>query len=70
MEPILTPDIELAAERADEGQLIHAWRAEQLRRLGFPQALAEMFAEQIDWHEVAELTARGCPPELALEIVR
>jgi hypothetical protein len=50
MEPILTSDVELAAERADEGQLIHAWRAEQLRRLGFPQALAETFAEQCGEH--------------------
>jgi hypothetical protein len=70
MEPILISEGDLAAERADEGQLVHAWRAEQLRRLGFPQALADMFAAHIDWHEVAELTARGCPPELALEIVR
>lgn len=70
MEPLLTSEADFAVERADEKQLVHAWRAEQLHRLGFPQALADMFAAHIDWREVAELTARGCPPELALEIVR
>ena len=32
--------------------------------------LAETFAGLIDWHEIAALVARGCPPNLALEIVR
>jgi hypothetical protein len=48
----------------------HDWRVEQLRRLGFPAGLAERFALLVDWHEIAELVARGCPPNLALEIVR
>jgi hypothetical protein len=47
-----------------------AWRAEQLCLLGFPRTLAELFADRVDWHDVAALVARGCPPELALEIVR
>jgi hypothetical protein len=70
MEPILIADAELVESTSDEGMLIHAWRTEQLRRLGLPRILAETFAELVDWHELAALIARGCTPELALEIVR
>ncbi len=70
MEPILISDAELVEDTTDEGLLVHAWRAEQLRRLGFPRILAETFAGLVDWHEIAALIARGCPPELALEIAR
>jgi hypothetical protein len=70
MEPILISDEELVEDTADEGLLIHAWRAEQLQRLGLSRLLAETFAELVDWHEVAALVVRGCPPELALEIAR
>ena len=44
--------------------------AEQLGRLGVSHVLAAMFAGFVDWHQVAALVARGCPPELALEIAR
>jgi hypothetical protein len=70
MEPILISDAELVAETSDEELLIHAWRVEQLQRLGLPHILAETFAELVDWHEIAELVSRGCTPELALEIAR
>jgi hypothetical protein len=70
MERILTSDAELREHATDEGVRIHAWRAEQLRRLGLPRILAEAFAETIDWHEVADLMSRGCPLGLALEIAR
>jgi hypothetical protein len=71
MKPFLISDAGLVVENtADEELLIHAWRAEQLRQLGFPRTLAETFAGLVDWHEVAALVARGCPPSLALEIVR
>lgn len=52
-----------------EERLVHAWRAEQLRRLGIPFVLAESFADRIDWHTVADLIDRGCPLHLALDIV-
>jgi hypothetical protein len=29
-----------------------------------------MYADHIDWHQVARLVRRGCPPRLALRIVR
>src|SRR2546430_13103371 len=43
----------------DEELLIHAWRAEQLRHLGFPRTLAETFAGLVDWHEIAALGERA-----------
>jgi hypothetical protein len=70
MEPILISDAELVEETSDEELLIHAWRVEQLQRLGLPHILAETYAQLVDWHEIAGLVAGGCPLELALEIAR
>ena len=70
MERILSSDAELVEDTTDEDLLIQAWRTEQLRSLGLPHALAKTFAGLVDWHEVAALVAHGCPPDLALEIVR
>ena len=70
MEPILFSDTELVEDATDEELLIQAWRAEQLRRLGLSRALAQTFAGLVDWHEIHALVARGCSPELALEIAR
>jgi hypothetical protein len=69
MEPMLMPEVEFE-ELTDEEILVNEWRTRQLRRLGLPSVLAEAFADRVDWHEVADLVARGCPPELALEIAR
>lgn len=65
-------DVETAAafERTDEEQLVHEWRVEQLEILGLSNVIAEAFASQVDWHQVAGLVKRGCPAELALEILR
>jgi hypothetical protein len=52
-----------------DGLLVHNWRALQLKRLGIPEPLAEAAADQVDWHQVASLVRRGCPPRLALRIV-
>lgn len=68
MEPILMPADDLDDD-SNEWLLVHAWRAEQLWRLGLPRVLAEAFADRIDWHALAELVGRGCPPVLALEII-
>jgi len=70
MEPLLFIDDELVGSARNEERSIQSWRAEQLRRLGLSRILAEMFAGLVDWHEIAALVARGCPPELALEIAR
>ena len=69
MEPTLTFTDDLDSE-PDEELLIHAWRTEQLGRLGLSRILAETFADLVDWHALAKLVERGCSPELALEIVR
>lgn len=69
METILIPEEELD-QRTNETRRVRAWREEQLRRLGLPSLVAEAFADLVDWHALAALVDRGCPPELALEIVR
>lgn len=48
---------------------VHRWRVFQLVRLGIPRPLAEAYAERVDWHQIAGLVQRGCPPRLALRIV-
>ena len=68
MEPILhTTDVEPFAK--EEPRLL-AWRREQLRSLGVSHRNAYAYAEMVDWHDVALLVQRGCPPDTALEIVR
>jgi predicted component of type VI protein secretion system len=50
--------------------LVHEWRVRQLTRLGIPSSLAQAAADHVDWHQIAELVRRACPPQLALQIVR
>jgi hypothetical protein len=54
----------------DEEQLVIEWQLEQLEKLGVSKIKAALFAGFVDWHEIAALVARGCSPELAVEIVR
>jgi predicted component of type VI protein secretion system len=49
---------------------VHEWRATQLRRLGIPDTLANIYADHVDWHQIARLVQHGCPPRLALRILR
>ena len=49
--------------------LVHNWRVDRLTRFGVPRSLAEIYADRLDWHQVARLVQRGCPPRLALRIV-
>jgi hypothetical protein len=53
----------------DEYSLVHEWRVGQLTRLGIPEPLADALASRVDWHQIAALVQRGCPPWLALRIV-
>jgi hypothetical protein len=64
-EPI---DIEMNKE--SEEVRIYAWRVEQLAKLGLSTVIANAVAAFVDWHDVARLVEKGCPPELALEIAR
>ena len=62
--------VEELDQKAHENRRVHVWRIEQLRRLGLDSSVAEAFADLVDWHALAALIDHGCPPELALEIVR
>jgi hypothetical protein len=53
-----------------ETLVVREWRAEQLRRLGLPSIVADVFADSVDWHALSALIERGCPLGLALEIAR
>jgi len=74
MEPISTEplsDLDFEVEkRGDDKLLVWEWRVEQLRRLGVSRRLADTFADCVDWHELAKLVALGCPPDVAVQIVR
>jgi hypothetical protein len=69
-EPDLTAAVETSRRRRDEDTRVYAWQIEQLERLGIPRMLAYLFARRVDWHQVAALVECGCPPHLALDIVR
>ena len=69
METTLLPEIDFIG-RVEEGVRVYEWRAHQLWRLGVPRMLAEMFADMVDWHDVAALVRYDCPPLLAMEIAR
>ena len=62
--------IDLGIERESEAVRVYAWRVEQLGKLGLSTMIADAVANVVDWHEVARLVQKGCPPELALEIAR
>jgi hypothetical protein len=62
--------MEEAIERQSEEVRVHAWRVEHLGNLELSTFIAEAAADFVDWHEVAPLVDKGCPPELALEIAR
>jgi hypothetical protein len=72
----LTPelDVDLVAdtgtEQRDEEAVVYEWRAERLVQLGISAIVAQAVASYVDWHELERLIDRGCPPELALEILR
>jgi hypothetical protein len=64
--PLTTPD----HEAIDHHDPVHEWRVWQLTRLGISWSLAQAVADHVDWHQVARLVQHGCPPQLALDIVR
>jgi hypothetical protein len=57
--------------RLSEQELVELWRSEELERAGYPaQAAAELAARNdVDLHHAAELLAKGCSVELALQIL-
>jgi hypothetical protein len=57
-------------ESIEKQDPVHRWRVAQLVSLGVPKPVAEAAAGHLDWHQMAALVARGCPPGLALRILR
>src|SRR5260370_509720 len=45
--------------------LVHNQRASQLTRLGIPGTLGEIYADYVDWPQIARPVRRRCPPGLA-----
>jgi hypothetical protein len=64
MEPVVTGHERIS----HDDLLVHNWRVSQLARLGVPGPLAEVYADHLDWHQVARLVQRGCPARLAIRI--
>jgi len=64
-----TADVRLHDET--EIERIEHWRAEALERAGFDLRSASALAmrHDVDLHDAIELLDRGCPPELALQIL-
>ena len=67
MNPIWTAE-EAVDPVSSQERAVHAWRVQQLSRCGVSRDVAEIFAGTVDWHAIADLVRRGCPPDLALEI--
>jgi hypothetical protein len=54
-----------------EMERIERWRAEELERAGYEPRAAGRLAvrHDVDLHTAVELLQRGCPPQLALQIL-
>lgn len=64
----LPPDDEPLLET--EADRVEAWRLHVLLRASYPLELAERLASSsADLHEAVELLARGCPADLAAQIL-
>jgi hypothetical protein len=59
-----------ANEIIEKQDPVHEWRVAQLVSLGLPRSVAEAAADEVDWYQMAALVRRGCPPWLALRILR
>lgn len=62
-------EIEIPVET--EADRVVCWRASELIRAGYPDALAIDLAERsdVDLHAALELVGQGCPPDLAARIL-
>jgi hypothetical protein len=62
-------DIELIEET--EAERVERWRAEELERAGFAPDTAVILAGRldVDLHVAVDLLERGCPADLAAEIL-
>ncbi len=55
----------------DELNQVERWRAQELERAGYSAEGAASLAARhdVDLHGAVELVKRGCPPEVALQIL-
>ena len=55
-----------------ELERVERWRTAELMRVGFDgeDAVALAVRSDVDLHEAIALVERGCPPELAVRILR
>ena len=62
-------DVQLPAET--ELDRVERWRAEELERAGYEPSDAAVLAtcSEVDLHRAIELLARGCPRDLAVQIL-
>ena len=60
----------VTAPKTEVDQVV-AWRFAQLRQAGYPPREATLISKcvQVDLHRAVELAERGCPVELALQIL-
>jgi hypothetical protein len=56
----------------EELDLVERWRVEALERAGFDHedALELASVPEVDLHQAVSLLQRGCPPDLAFQILR
>jgi hypothetical protein len=56
---------------APEVEALLRWRFDQLMRAGYDAGSAMILAShvEVDLHDATSLLARGCPPEIAMQIV-
>jgi hypothetical protein len=65
------PAVELHLLPEDEMERVQHWRAEELVRAGYDpgDAVALAARQDIDLHLAVSLVQRGCPHELAIDIL-
>jgi hypothetical protein len=63
---------QLDAQREAKAEEVFGWRLEQLLLAGYDHRDADQLARrtEIDLHEAVDLVGKGCPPELAVAILR
>jgi hypothetical protein len=65
-------DTQLQEPEAAAQEEIFSWRLEQLVSAGYRPAEAKFLARRldVDLHEATDLVRHGCPPDLAVAILR
>lgn len=65
------PTADIVYDETEE-ERIERWRSEELERAGYDRRSAAELARRhdVDLHRAVDLLKHGCPPDLALEILR